>query len=241
MLESNGLKKIITPIFKEKFKSDKSGLTQYVWAKMGSIDVYGRDSNLKHKSAIAKVDWQSTLRVFLEMIKSRGLEISMVGASDVERYIKSYEASGDDDDREARHGVKTGSDEDMDHTLSIPDSEAKRILSEYYKRLFDEGIQIPVRLRPIVNYKDRFKTHDTYYFGFPGENQYFKLRNSEHKVVSGKALTDLLKTIRWMDTFLSLLSELEVAQETASNVKAPATKAELKMAQNVNANLNIYS
>ncbi|KAG3149201.1 hypothetical protein PC128_g23455 [Phytophthora cactorum] len=160
------------------------------------------------------------------------------------RLLRNYKAAdedkgGGDDDREARHGVKTGLDEDMDHTLSILDSEAKRYLSEYYKRLFDEGIQIPVRLRPIVNYKDRFKTHDTYYFGFPGENQYFKLRNSEHKVVSGKALTDLLKTIRWMDTFLSLLSELEVAQETASNVKAPATKAELKMAQNVNANLNI--
>ncbi|KAG6942029.1 hypothetical protein JG687_00019296, partial [Phytophthora cactorum] len=114
MLESNGLKKSITPIFKQKLKSDESGLKQYVWVKMGSIDVYGRDSNLKHKSAINKVDWQSTLRAFLEMIKSRGLNISMVGASDAERSIKSYEATGDDDNREARHDVKTGLDEDRD-------------------------------------------------------------------------------------------------------------------------------
>ncbi|KAG6941827.1 hypothetical protein JG688_00018464 [Phytophthora aleatoria] len=233
MLESNGLKKSITPIFKQKFKSDESGLKQYVWVKMGSIDVYGRDSNLKHKSAINKVDWQSTLRAFLEMIKSRGLNISMVGASDAERSTKSYEATGDDDDREARHGIKTGLDEDRDHTMSIPDSEAKIILSEYYKRLFDDGIQIPLRLRLNVNYKDGFRAHDTYYFGSPGEKQFLKLRNSDHKVVSGKALTDLLKNIRWMDTFLFLLSELEVAQETASNVEAPATKDELKMVENV--------
>jgi hypothetical protein len=42
MLDSNGLMKIIVPIFKDKYKSDKSSLEQYVWVKDGSVDVFGK-------------------------------------------------------------------------------------------------------------------------------------------------------------------------------------------------------
>jgi hypothetical protein len=42
MLDSNGLMKSIVPIFKDKYKSDKSSLEQYVWVKDGSVDVFGK-------------------------------------------------------------------------------------------------------------------------------------------------------------------------------------------------------
>jgi hypothetical protein len=46
MLDSNGLMKSIVPIFKDKYKSDKSSLEQYVWVKNGSVDVFGKESTL---------------------------------------------------------------------------------------------------------------------------------------------------------------------------------------------------
>lgn len=42
----------------------------------------------------------------------------------------------------------------LDHKLSIPDSEVKKILYEYYKSLFDKKIQIPFRLHPVVDTKN---------------------------------------------------------------------------------------
>lgn len=39
-----------------------------------------------------------------------------------------------------------------------------------------------------------------------------------------------------MDTFLALLSRLEDAHRTASNIEAPATEEELKMIADLNAN-----
>ncbi|KAG6944226.1 hypothetical protein JG688_00017198 [Phytophthora aleatoria] len=94
------------------------------------------------------------------MVKSKGLELSMIGPSDNEKTIKSYEATGDDDEREARYGIKTGLDEDRDKKLSIPDSEAKQILYEYYKRLFDKKVVVPFRLHPAVYHKNGVKTHE---------------------------------------------------------------------------------
>lgn len=77
------------------------------------------------------MDWQSTSRAFLEKVKSKGLELTMIGASGGEKSIKDYipyEAAEDEEECEARHSIKTGLDEDMDHKLSIPDSKAKKIL-----------------------------------------------------------------------------------------------------------------
>ncbi|GMF24306.1 unnamed protein product [Phytophthora lilii] len=151
ILESNGLIKSIIPTYKESYKSDKTALEQYVWVKNGSIDVFGKESNLEHRSALKKIDWQSTLRSFIQMMKDRGLELNMVGESDVERDIKDYKPYDDDEEREARHGTKTGLDEDADKNLAIPDMEAKKMLYEYYKSLFDEKIDIPFRLKPIID------------------------------------------------------------------------------------------
>ncbi|GMF27129.1 unnamed protein product [Phytophthora lilii] len=203
MLESNGLIKSIIPTYKESYKSDKTALEQYVWVKNGSIDVYGKKSNLEHRSALKKVDWQSTLRSFIQMMKDRGLELNMVGESDVERDIKDYKPYDDDEEREARHGTKTGLDEDADKNLAIPDMEAKKMLYEYYK------------------------------------NRYFNIRNKNHRPVSGNALQDLMKKIRWMDTFYALLSGLEDVHKTASAIKNPATEDEKEMIKNVNDNFKV--
>jgi hypothetical protein len=156
------------------------------------------------------------------MIKDRGLELTMVGNSDVERDIKDYKPYDDDEEREARHGTKTGLDEDMDRNLSIPDSEAKKFLYEYYKSLFDNKVVIPFRLHPVVDSKNGVKVHDTYYFSVPSEDHYFNIRDTNHKSVSGKGWSDLMKRMRWMDTFLTLLSGLEDIHRTASDIEGPA-------------------
>ncbi|RAW20626.1 hypothetical protein PC110_g22932, partial [Phytophthora cactorum] len=163
----------------------------------------------------------------------------MVGANDIEKTIKDYKPYNDDEEREARHGTKTGLDEDenIDRFLSIPDSEAKKILYEYYKSLFDNKIVIPFRLHPVVDSKTGVKTHDTYYFGVPSEKRYFNIRDKDHKPVSGKGLSDLMKRLRWMDTFLALLSGLEYAYRTATDIEGPANEEEKKMIKNVNDNL----
>ncbi|CEG47318.1 uncharacterized protein PHALS_03973 [Plasmopara halstedii] len=241
MLESNGLTKSNIPVFKGKYKSDKSSLEQYVWVGNGSIDVFGKESNLKHTTALKKIDWQSTLRQFLKMVDDRGLVLTMVGADDIEKAVKDYKPYGDDGEREARHGTKTGlnEDENIDGILSIPDSEAKKMLYEYYKSLFDNEVVIPFRLHPVADSKTGVRTHDSYYFGVPSKKRVFNFRNKDHKTVSGNALSDLMNVIRWMDTFLALLSGLEDAYSTASDIEGPATEEEKQMIKDVNDNLKI--
>ncbi|GMF36126.1 unnamed protein product [Phytophthora lilii] len=177
MVESNGLIKSIIPVFKDKYKSDKSSLEQYVWVKDGSVDVFGKESNLKHTTALKKIDWQSTLREFLKMVEDRGLVLTMLGADDFEKTVKDYKPYDDDGEREARHGTKIGliEDENIDGVLSIPDSEAKKMLYEYYKSLFDNKAVIPFRLHHVVDSTTGLKTHDTYYFGVPSESPYFNI------------------------------------------------------------------
>jgi len=68
----------------------------------------------------------------------------MVESSDVESDVRDYKPYDDDEEREARHGTRTGLDEDADKNLSIPDMEAKKMLSEYYKSLFDKKNRYPV-------------------------------------------------------------------------------------------------
>ncbi|CEG41886.1 uncharacterized protein PHALS_03269 [Plasmopara halstedii] len=222
LLISNGLMKSIVPVFKEKFKSDKSNLRQYVWINKSSIDVYGKESNLKHNSAIDKVDWQSTLSTFLSMVKSRGLELSMVGTPDVEMSIKQFQTA-DDDDREARHGIKSGLNEDRDENISIPDNDAKQILLDYYTQLANEHITIPFRMPPIVNSKTGIRPHTDYYFGQPTASRPFNIitiddYNKKHKQVSGVALKGLMKNIQWMTTFTSLLDHFDELDAYLSNI-----------------------
>ncbi|GMF25206.1 unnamed protein product [Phytophthora lilii] len=200
------MKKIV-PVFKENFKSDAINLRQYVRINKSSIDVYGKESNLKHKSANDKVDWQSTLSTFISMIKSRGLELSMVGTPDVERSIKEFHTT-DDDDREPRHGIKSGLNEDRDESLSIPDNGAKRILLDYYTQLTNEQVAIPFRMHPIVRTKNGIRSHPNYYFGQPTTSRPFNIITiDKHKAVSGVALRGLLKNIQWGDDYIHIDAE----------------------------------
>ncbi|KAG6943296.1 hypothetical protein JG687_00018554 [Phytophthora cactorum] len=48
-----------------------------------------------------------------------------------------------------------------------------------------------------------------------------------------------MKRLRWMDTFLALLSGLEYAYRTATDIEGPANEEEKKMIKNVNDNLKI--
>ncbi|KAG6948564.1 hypothetical protein JG688_00015035, partial [Phytophthora aleatoria] len=231
ILESNGLKKSIAPIFKGTLKSNEIGRDEYVWINNGSIGVYGKESNLIHKATIKKMSWSSILNQFLEMVKSRGLELSMVGRADKELTAKTYDGI-DGDDIEPRHGTKSGLDEGMNEKLSIPDNDAKLILEQYYRRLLEKKVTIPFRLKPIVDSETGVKPHPTYYFGEPMRDRVLNIRNKDHKLVSGKVWSDLMKVMRWMDTFLSLLSGLEDAYRTASDIEAPTTETELKMVSN---------
>ncbi|GMF31619.1 unnamed protein product [Phytophthora lilii] len=112
----------------------------------------------------------------------------MVVADDIEKTVKEYKPYDDDGEREARHGTKIGlsEDENIDGVLSIPDSEAKKMLYEYYKSLFDNKVVIPFRLHHVVDSTTGLKPHDTYYFGVLSENRYFNIRDKDHKLVSGK-------------------------------------------------------
>ncbi|RAW21280.1 hypothetical protein PC110_g22275 [Phytophthora cactorum] len=172
MLESNGLKKSVVPVFK------LHGINQdeYVWINNGSIGVYGRESNLIHKASIKKVSWGSTLAKFLRLIKDRGLELTFVGRSDKELTTKPYQEV-DDENLEARHGIKTGLEEGMDEKLSIADNDAKLIFEQYYRQLLEKEVMIPFRLKPIVDSKNGVKPHLTYYFRTPEPNRVLNIRN----------------------------------------------------------------
>ncbi|KAG2820921.1 hypothetical protein PC112_g11586 [Phytophthora cactorum] len=91
----------------------------------------------------------------------------------------------DDEDLEARHGIKTGSEEGMDEKLSIADNDAKLILEQYYRQLLEKEVMIPFRLKPIVDSKNGVKPHLTYYFGKPEHDQVLNIRNRDNKPVSG--------------------------------------------------------
>jgi hypothetical protein len=127
----------------------------------------------------------------------------------------------------------------MDRNVSIPDSEAKKFLHQYYKSLFDSKLVIPYRIHPVVDSKTGVKAHDTYYFSVPSEGDYFNIRDKNRNPVLGKGWSDLMKRMRWMDTFLGLLSGLENIHCTASDIEGPASKDEKKTIKNVNDNFRI--
>ncbi|GMF31843.1 unnamed protein product [Phytophthora lilii] len=101
VLESNGLKKSSVPIY----TSNEKAQDEYIWIENGSVDAFGKQSNLVHKASSKKVDWVATLRNFLEMVKSKGLELVMVGSTDAEKSVNAYDPV-DDDDLEARRGTR---------------------------------------------------------------------------------------------------------------------------------------
>ncbi|GMF40201.1 unnamed protein product [Phytophthora lilii] len=76
-----------------------------------------------------------------------------------------------------------------------------------------EGVRIPFRLKPIVDTKSGVKANQNYYFSEPTAAKPFYIRNHENKAVSGKVFNDLMETIRWMDTFNSLMTGFEEIEQ----------------------------
>jgi len=208
LLESNGLMKTIIPILKGTNKSTPFDANGYIWIKGSTINVFGKDSNQLKPAITAKVNWSLSLKAFVDMVRERGIELEM-DADDREIDAKDFtEGEG-----EARQGTMAGIDEDMDQNLSNADNDAKKILTDYYAGLNSKDVKIPFRLKPIVDTRGVAKTHPDYYFGEPSETRPLNIRNGKHKQVSGEALKGLMKSIRWMDTFISLLDGFDQLNE----------------------------
>ncbi|GMF18595.1 unnamed protein product [Phytophthora lilii] len=124
-----------------------------------------------------------------------GKEIGVIGKEDEEVDANNFM----EDDGEARQGLLSGVDEDMDQNLTNADNDGKRIVANYYTQLHSKSIKIPFRLKPVSN----------------------KIRNEKHKQVSGKARKGPMKNIRWMDTFLSLLDGFENLNRYLKDVEYP--------------------
>ncbi|KAG6941865.1 hypothetical protein JG688_00018433, partial [Phytophthora aleatoria] len=135
--------------------------------------------------------------------------------------------------------LETGLDEDRDHNLSIPDSEAKLLLIEYYQQLYENKLKTLFNLRPIIDTRNGAKTHESYYIGEPMRDRILDIRNKDDKPVSWKPYGDLLKSVRWMDTFQSLLTGLEERHQIASSLKPPLTDLEVVMIDNTNKHFDI--
>ncbi|GMF58807.1 unnamed protein product [Phytophthora fragariaefolia] len=194
----------ITPVLKNG-KEYRGG---YLWIDdKFRIDVFGVDSNKHHPAVQKDVDWIATLERFLSITKEKGLSlVSNTGMAN-EKKVKPYELAENIIDE--RPGVNTGREEYMDKNLPIPEIEAKTILTEYYQKLAENQVKITVRLRPIVESKKGKKVHPSYYLGVPSLTNPLNFRNGQHKQVKGDTMSHLMKTIRWMDTFESLLTDLE--------------------------------
>ncbi|GMF30223.1 unnamed protein product [Phytophthora fragariaefolia] len=199
LLESNGLRKKIVPILNGTSKSTPIDNDGYVWVDGNSINVYGKESD-RTKSAITKrVNWQLTLRSFINMVRAKGLELKIIGNEDKEIDVNDFAPI----DGEARHGTMSGIDEDMEEKLSNADNDAKRILTDYYTQLYAKDIEIPFRLIPVVDTKNGVKQHPAYYFGQPTESRALNIMTEDkykkHKQVSGAAWKAKLREEKKLD------------------------------------------
>ncbi|KAJ8558938.1 hypothetical protein ON010_g8507 [Phytophthora cinnamomi] len=66
------------------------------------------------------VNWQLTLRSFINMVRDRGLQLEMIGKNGEEIDVKEFTPV----DGEAKHGTMSGIDEDMNQNLSNADNDA---------------------------------------------------------------------------------------------------------------------
>ncbi|GMF30077.1 unnamed protein product [Phytophthora lilii] len=98
-----------------------------------------------------------------------------------------------------------------------------------------EGVRTPFRLKPIVDTKSGVKANQNYYFSEPTAAKPFYIRNQENKAVSGKVFNDLMKTIRWMDTFNSLMTGFEDIERYVYENDDPP------LIQNLKANLQLLN
>ncbi|GMF40976.1 unnamed protein product [Phytophthora lilii] len=157
---------------------------------------------------------------FIDLVKDRDY-IDLFTNEYTTKLAKVFEPR----DGEARHGIKIGIDEDMNSSLINADNDAKKILMDYYSKIASEGVRIPFRLKPIVDTKSGVKANQNYYYSEPTAAKPFYIRNHENKPVSGKVFNDLMKTIRWMDTFNSLMTGFEdIEQYVYENDDPPLKK-----------------
>ncbi|GMF61769.1 unnamed protein product [Phytophthora fragariaefolia] len=70
-----------------------------------------------------------------------------------------------------------------------------------------------------------------YYFGEPSGSRPLNIRNGEHKQVSGEAWKGLMKSIRWMDTFLLLLDGFEDLDRYLKDVEYPFPSSDEEAAE----------
>ncbi|GMF30095.1 unnamed protein product [Phytophthora lilii] len=167
---------------------------------------------------LKKVDWRSTFQEFIDLVKDRD-DVDLFTNEDTTKLAKAFEPR----DGEARHGIKIGIDEDMNSSLTNADNDAKKILMDYYSKIVSEGVRIPFRLKPIVDTKSGVEANQNYYFSEPTAAKLFYIRNQEIKAVSGKVFSDFMKTIRWMDTFNSLMTgfkDIERNTDTSARIKS---------------------
>ncbi|GMF40516.1 unnamed protein product [Phytophthora lilii] len=208
-------------------KTSQMDKTGYVWIDGSSISVFGIDSGI---AITKKVDWRSTFQEFIDLVKDRD-DIDLFTNEYTTKLAKVFEPR----DGEARHGIKIGIDEVMNSSLTNADNDAKKILMDYYSKIASEGVRIPFRLKPIVDTKSGVKANQNYYFSEPTAAKPFYIRNHENKAVSGKVFNDLMKTIRWMDTFNSLMTGFEDLERYVYENDDPALK------KNFEANLQLLN
>ncbi|GMF66337.1 unnamed protein product [Phytophthora lilii] len=203
-LEDAELNKKVAPVFnnrKKKLSKD------YIWINGDSISVFKNKTNTPSEVLTKKVDWIYTYKEFVKLVKDR---------EDIILFMNGYdEKSGKDfiqGEGEARHGIKSGKDEDDEKTLNPSEVVAKQILKDYYKKLEKSKIDIAFKLKPFVNSDDGKKYHDTYYFGQPKGRSILNIMYQdidEEKKLEKQPFVKLMKSIRWMDTFTTLLDGFE--------------------------------
>ncbi|RAW21780.1 hypothetical protein PC110_g21776 [Phytophthora cactorum] len=214
--------RLLWSIFKNKAVLESTGLKKKIIPILKSM---GKTSQMD-KTGYVWIDGSST-SVF---VKDRD-DVDLFTNEDTTKLAKAFEPR----DGEARHGIKIGIDEDMNSSLTNADNDAKKILMDYYSKIVSEGVRIPFRLKPIVDTKSGVKANQNYYFSEPTAAKPFYIRNHENKAVSGKVFNDLMKTIRWMDTFNSLMTGFEDFERYVYENDDPALK------KNLEANLQLLN
>ncbi|KAJ8563805.1 hypothetical protein ON010_g7543 [Phytophthora cinnamomi] len=242
LIEEAGLSKSIVPVLIEhNIKSpppiDTDG---YVWLHNSSVAVFGKQSSRLKPAITEKVSWGSTLREFIELIRSKGYDVESVGNTGKQLSVKEFKNA----EGEARHGTMTGNDSDMDPTLTNADNDAKRILTHYYKGLLDKGVGIAFELHPVVQSKNGIKVKQEYYFSNPTAQRIFNIKSISDspdvadKPLKGDAFSYLIKTIQWMDTFTSLMEGFQqldayLHDREGAHMTADEKKAQVDLRQNL--------
>ncbi|GMF32735.1 unnamed protein product [Phytophthora lilii] len=207
--------RLLWSIFKNKAVLESAGLKKKIIPILKSM---GKTSQMD-RTGYVWIDG-SSISVF---VKDRN-NIDLFTNEDTTKLAKAFKPR----DGEARHRIKIGINEDMNSSLTNADNDAKKILMDYYSKIVSEGVRIPFRLKPIVDTKSGVKANQKYYFSEPTAAKPFYIRNHENKAVAGKVFNDLMKTIRWMDTFNCLMTGFEDIERYVYENDDPPLKTNLE-------------